>query len=67
MKSKLLIVFLILFYLPIASQNTKQDDCQLYFAEIGIKDFNLGSTFKSFIDDSKKKENKIQERNRIWN
>jgi hypothetical protein len=60
MKIKLLIIFLSLFYQPIISQNTEKDDCQLYFAEIGIKDFNLGTNYKSFVDDSKK-------RNLLWN
>lgn len=54
MKTKLLIIFLSLFYQPIISQNTQKDDCRLYFAEIGIKDFNLGTTLKSFVNDSKK-------------
>ncbi|EKT3967332.1 hypothetical protein NTJ12_002419 [Flavobacterium psychrophilum] len=56
MKSKLLIIFLSLFYLPTISQSIKQDDCQLSFSEIGIIDFNLGSNYKSFTNDSKKRK-----------
>ncbi|GAA3784318.1 hypothetical protein [Flavobacterium ginsengiterrae] len=59
MKSKLLIILLSLFYLPAISQITKHNDCKLYFAEIGVKDFNLGSSYKSFINESKKKKRKF--------
>ncbi|OXE96310.1 hypothetical protein BC749_103294 [Flavobacterium araucananum] len=58
MKTKLLII-LLSFYLPIISQN-KEEDCKLYFKEIGIKDFNLGSNYKSFVDDSKKIKRKFK-------
>jgi hypothetical protein len=60
MKLKLLIIFLSIFYLPAISQHIKQDDCQLYFSEIGIKDFNLGSNYKSFVDDIKKIKRKFK-------
>ncbi|OXE96312.1 hypothetical protein, partial [Flavobacterium araucananum] len=59
MKTKLLII-LLSFYLPIISQNKEEEDCKLYFKEIGIKDFNLGSNYKSFVDDSKKIKRKFK-------
>ncbi|PWJ99911.1 hypothetical protein BC749_103292 [Flavobacterium araucananum] len=59
MKIKLLII-LLSFYLPIISQNKEEEDCKLYFKEIGIKDFNLGSNYKSFVDDSKKIKRKFK-------
>lgn len=40
MRSKSLIILLSFFYLSAISQNIKKDDCQLYFKEIGIRDFS---------------------------
>ncbi|MFG4001435.1 hypothetical protein [Flavobacterium aquidurense] len=60
MEPKLLIILLCLFYLQTTSQNIKDDDCKLYFSDIGIKDFNLGSSYRSFINESKKKKRKFK-------
>ncbi|GAA3784313.1 hypothetical protein [Flavobacterium ginsengiterrae] len=54
MRQKTLIIFLSFFYFPLISQNIQRDDCQLYFSEIGIKDFNLGSKYNVFFNESKK-------------
>ena len=53
MKSKTLIIFLSFFYLSAISQNVKKDSCQLYFEEIGIRDFMLGSDYIQFAKNSK--------------
>ncbi|OXE96309.1 hypothetical protein BC749_103295 [Flavobacterium araucananum] len=58
MKLKIIIIVLSLFCFPIISQNIKQDSCQLFFKEIGIRDFTLGSNYSEF-----KKESKLAERN----
>jgi len=60
MNSRLLFIFLSVFYLSTISQNTKQDDCQLHFEEIGVKDFTLGSNYNSLVSDSKKNKRKLQ-------
>ncbi|MFG4001434.1 hypothetical protein [Flavobacterium aquidurense] len=52
MKLKI-IISLSLFCFSAISQNIKQDSCQLFFKEIGVKDFILGSNYSQFIKDSK--------------
>ncbi|MFG4001443.1 hypothetical protein [Flavobacterium aquidurense] len=52
MKLKIIII-LSLFCFSAISQNIKQDSCQLFFKEIGIRDFNLGSNYTLFVKESK--------------
>ncbi|WP_409416825.1 hypothetical protein [Flavobacterium sp. PS2] len=61
MKLKTFIIILSLFYYSAISQNVKQDSCQLYFNEIGIRDFTLGSNYAQFIKDSKSLKRKFKE------
>ncbi|MFH6957290.1 hypothetical protein ACHRV1_07775 [Flavobacterium aquidurense] len=53
MNLKTIIIILSLFCFSAISQNIKQDSCQLFFKEIGVKDFILGSNYSQFIKDSK--------------
>lgn len=61
MKLKTLIIFLSFFYVSAISQNIKKNDCQLYFKEIGIRDYSLGSNYKSFTNEIKKRKFKIED------
>jgi hypothetical protein len=56
MKLKISIIVLSLFYFSGISQNIKQDSCQLFFKEIGIRDFILGSNYSEFIKSSQTKK-----------
>ena len=60
MKLKTYIIILSLFYFTAISKNVKQDSCQLYFKEIGIRDFTLGSNYAQFIKDSKSLKRKFK-------
>ncbi|PWJ99912.1 hypothetical protein BC749_103293 [Flavobacterium araucananum] len=60
MKLKIIIIVLSLFYFSGISQNVKQDSCQLYFKEIGIRDFILGSNYTEFAKESKTLKRKFQ-------
>ena len=59
MKVKVIILF-ISFYFTAISQNVKKDSCQLFFNEIGIKDFDLGSSYDQFVNDSKTLKRKFK-------
>jgi hypothetical protein len=61
MKLKTIIIVLSLFYFSAISQNVKQDSCQLFFKEIGIRDFTLGTNYVEFA-----KESKSLKRNTQW-
>lgn len=54
---------LLLFYYPVISQNIKQDNCQLFFKEIGIRDFLLGSNYEQFLIVMKQSNTKFQKEN----
>ena len=53
MKLKTFILILSLFYIPTVAQSMNQDNCQLFFKEIGIRDFMLGLNYTQFVKDSK--------------
>jgi hypothetical protein len=64
MKLKIVIIIILnLFYLSTISQNVKQDSCQLFFKEIGIRDFTLGANYAQFIKDSKSLKRKFKKEN----
>ncbi|KQB42742.1 hypothetical protein [Flavobacterium aquidurense] len=60
MKLKTIIIVLSLFCFPAISQNVKQDSCQLFFKEIGIRDFILGSNYTQFVKESKSLKRKFK-------
>lgn len=60
MKLKTIIIVLSLFYFTAISQNVKQDSCQLFFNEIGIRDFTLGSNYAQFVAESKALKRKFK-------
>ncbi|GAA3784316.1 hypothetical protein [Flavobacterium ginsengiterrae] len=60
MLKKTIIIIISFFYFPAISQNVKQDSCQLFFKEIGIRDFVLGSNYKDFLKDSKALKRKFK-------
>ncbi|KQB42743.1 hypothetical protein [Flavobacterium aquidurense] len=63
MKLKTIIIVLNLFCFPAVSQNVKQDSCQLFFKEIGIRDFILNSNYKQFVNEIKDLKKKIKKEN----
>jgi hypothetical protein len=60
MEQKTFIIILSLFYYSAISQNVKQDSCKLFFKEIGIRDFTLGSNYAQFIKESKSLKRKFK-------
>lgn len=60
MKLKTIILFISLFSFPAISQNVKQDSCQLFFKQIGIRDFMLGSNYTQFVKESKSLKRKFK-------
>ncbi|WP_409416823.1 hypothetical protein [Flavobacterium sp. PS2] len=60
MELKTFIIVLSLFCFSAISQSVQKDSCQLFFKEIGIRDFILGSNYTQFVKESKSIKRKFK-------